>query len=138
MRIIEALKKHIASCPLLASGALVHVDMFGHEPVSYSVGSLPGARVVEKFLSGARTMEYPYTVSLSDYTIEDVDRLRSLGFLEDFAEWLELHPPDLGEGRETERNEATNWAYLFEVDSGAQTGIYQIQCKLTYYEEAKE
>lgn len=137
MKIIGALKKHVASCPLLAAGALVHVGMTGPEPVNYSVGAVPGTRTVVKYLSGARTVEYPYTVSLSDYTIEDVDRLRSLGFFEDFAYWLETHPPDLGAGREAECNEATNWAYLFEQDSGAQTGIYQIQCKLTYYEEAK-
>ena len=61
-------------------------------------------------------------------------------FYEKFSEWLEecsmeKNLPVLGEGKEARKIEATTHGYVF--DASETLAQYQIQCKLTYFQERK-
>jgi hypothetical protein len=69
-------------------------------------------------------------------TADDLERLETAGFYEAFADWLETQTylesfPTLATNQTATKIESTGWAFLYE-QGVSDTGIYQIQCKLTY------
>ena len=72
-------------------------------------------------------------------TSDELERLENSGFFETFTDWLESQTesgdlPTLGAKKTAEKIEALGWAYLYEQGKSS-TGIYQVQCKLTYDQE---
>lgn len=140
MSIITALRTFIATYNGLATGAALQVDQLGKEPTSYSIDPLPGARVVDTDILGNTTREYPFAFNSMESTAADLERQYNNEFFENFADWLDTQTkagilPTLASGKTAEKIEALGWGYLFqEGESG--TGIYQIQAKLTYKQNA--
>jgi len=142
MSLISAIQTYIKSYSSLKSGAPVWVDYLGNSPVEYSIVPLPGARVLEFYITGATLRVYPFALQSMESTADDLERLESQGFFEAFADWLEQQTesgnlPTLGIGQVAESINATGWGYLFEQGESA-TGIYQIQCALQYKQEPLE
>jgi len=137
---IRAIKTYLAAYSKLKSGAPVWVDYLGATPTEYAIIPLPGARIVETYLSGLSKREFPFAFQSMESTADDLERLETQGFYEAFADWLESQTesgslPTLAVGRTATEIEALGWAYLYrQGDSG--TGVYQIQCKLTYEQDA--
>ena len=139
MSMISAIQTYIKTYSSLAANAPVWVDYIGKEPTQYAISPLPGARIVESNIDGSTTREFPFAFELVEFTADDATRLENLGFFEAFADWLETQNdagtfPTLAAGKTPEKIEALGWGYLLdEGESG--TGVYQIQCKLTYEQE---
>jgi hypothetical protein len=69
-------------------------------------------------------------------TADELERLENSGFYEAFADWLESQSlvgtlPTLGAKQTATDIQALGWAYIYEQGQSS-TGVYQIQCKLTY------
>lgn len=140
MTIIDALRSYLYGYSDLKSGAPVWVNHLDAIPTSYSVVPLPGAKVIDEDLAGNKTCEYPFAFQSMESTADDLARLENIGFYEAFSEWLDAQTeagslPVLADGKEAEAIEATTWGYLFEQGQ-SQTGIYQINCKLTYWQQS--
>lgn len=138
--VLDGIQQYIKTYGSLVSGAPVWVDFLGSTPTEYGVVPLPGARVVETYLDGSSLREFPFAFQATLNTNADVTRLANSTFFEDFAAWLESQTlagtlPTLEAGKTAESIEATGWGYLFQQGESG-TGIYQIQCKLTYAQSA--
>lgn len=139
MSMISAIQTYVKTYGSLAANAPVWVDYIGKEPTQYAISPLPGARIVETFLDESTTREYPFAFELVGFTADDATRLENLGFFEAFAKWLETQSkagtlPTLDAGMTPEKIEALGWGYLLDAGESG-TGVYQIQCKLTYEQE---
>lgn len=139
MSILSSVKSYIIEYAGLKSGAPVWVDHLGQNPTQYSIVPLPGTRVVEHHLDGGSLREFPFAFQSMESTSDELERLENSGFFETFTDWLESQTesgdlPTLGAKKTAEKIEALGWAYLYEQGKSS-TGIYQVQCKLTYDQE---
>jgi hypothetical protein len=139
MSIISSIKTYLATYTGLESGAPIWVDYLGSVPVQYSIVPLPGSRIVEQYIDGSSLREFPFAFQTVKSTADNLERLESIGFQEEFADWLESQTaagvlPTPGTKKTAESIEATGWGYLFE-QGDSDTGIYQIQCKLVYRQQ---
>lgn len=142
MSIIESVQTYIKTYTSLKSGAPVWVDYMGANPTEYSIVPLPGARIIESYITGGSLRSYPFAFQSMESTADDLERLGTQGFFEAFADWLEQQTeneilPTLGAGQTAESIESTGWGYLFQQGE-SDTGVYQIQCLLTFKQEAIE
>ena len=140
MTIITAIQTYLKTYTELDDNAPVWVDALGKVATEYAISPLPGTRIVEEYLNGSSLREFPFSFSSSESTADELERVANVGFYEAFAQWLDEQSnagnlPTLDAGKTAEKIESTGWGYLYqEGESG--TGIYQIQCKLTYTQEA--
>lgn len=140
MTIIAAIQTYLKTYTELDDNAPVWVDALGKVATEYAISPLPGTRIVETYLNGSSLREFPFSFSSSESTADELERVANVGFYEAFAQWLDEQSdagtlPTLDAGMTAEKIESTGWGYLYqEGESG--TGIYQIQCKLTYTQEA--
>lgn len=138
MTIIESVREFILTCPLV-DGQLLRIDFLPEEAASYSVDVTPTEPVVKKYLDGASTRRFLFTLATrsyyDDYYRQQID---NLAFFEQFADWIEAQDragrlPELSEGKRSLKISVTTSGYLFSPES--ETARYQIQCCLTYYQK---
>lgn len=139
---ISAVQTYIKTCADLASGAPVWVNYLGETPTEYAIVPLPGGGIVNELtdLAGNTTREFMFAFQSVESTADDIARLAASGFYEEFSEWLEEQTeagtlPTLASGRTAVKIEALGAGFLFRQGESA-TGVYQIQCKLTYEQAA--
>jgi hypothetical protein len=142
MSIIGAIQTYLKSYSNLESGAPVWVDYLGSSPVEYSIQPLPGSIVLESYINGSSLRSYAFAFQSMESTADELERLGTQGFYEEFAEWLEQQTenedlPILDSGKTALSLEATGWGYLYQQGESA-TGVYQIQCRITYKQEPTE
>jgi hypothetical protein len=136
MSVLSAVKTYLKTYTGLVSGAPVWVDFLGIKPTEYAVVPLAGTKIVETYLDDGSLREFPFAFQSMESTADELERLENSGFYEAFADWLESQTkagtlPTLGAKQTAEKIEALGWAYLYQQGE-SDTGIYQIQCKLTY------
>ena len=136
MSMISRLRTYLMTYSGLVANKPLWVDYLGQVPTEYSISPLAGSRIVESYIDGGSLREFPFAFSSMESTADNLERLETIGFYEAFADWLEAQTnagtlPTLDSGKTATAIEATGWAYLYQ-SSESQTGIYQIQCKLTY------
>jgi hypothetical protein len=140
MSIISALRTYILTNTTLSTGAPLWVDYLGKEPDQYAIIPVPGARITERNIDDSTVRDYPFAFQAVVSTAADAERLASNAFFEDFGDWLESQTeagtlPTLATGKKAIEIQAVSWGFLLEQgDSG--TGVYQIQCRLTYEQAA--
>jgi hypothetical protein len=139
MSIISALRTYLSSYTELKDDAPLWVDYLGPNPTEYSIQPIAGPRVVERYLNGGSVREFPFVFQSMESTADDLERLENIGFFEAFADWLDLQTvnnvyPVLGAKQIPLSIEAIGIAYLYEQGI-SDTGVYQIQCKLTYEQQ---
>lgn len=140
MTLITSLKTYLATYSGLTSGAPLWVDYLGSTPTEYGITPLAGSRIVETHIDGSTIREFPFAFQSTESTADELERLENVGFYEAFADWLESQTkagtlPTLATGKTATDIEATGQAYLYQQGE-SQTGVYQIQCKLTYKQVA--
>ena len=140
MSLISAVRTYLATYSGLTTGAPLWVDHLGQVPTEYGISPLAGARIVETNIDGSTVREFPFAFSSTESTADNLERLDNIGFYETFADWLENQSnagtlPTLASGKTATKIEALGWAYLYQ-EGESSTGIYQIQCKLTYEQTA--
>ena len=140
MSIISAIKTYLKTYTGLKTNAPVWVDFLGPLPTEYAVIPLAGGRVLESYIDGSSLREYPFAFQSMESTADELERLETQDFYEAFAEWLESQTeigtlPTLATGKTAVDIMATGWGYLYEQGQ-SETGVYQIQCKLFYKQDA--
>jgi hypothetical protein len=115
------------------------VDYLGSEPTQYAIIPIAGGRIVERYINGGSVREFSFAFQSMESTADDLERLETSGFYEALADWFEQQTeidnlPTLDAGKTAIALEALNWAFLFE-QGNSETGIYQIQARLTYMQE---
>ena len=139
MTILEAVKTYLLTYPSLETGALLLVNHLGPDPVGYTIVPLPGEKVLEWYVDGGSSRAYYFAFQSVESTADELERLENCGFFEDLSTWFETQSnagtlPSLGSGKTATWIEATGFGYLFEQGQ-SETGIYQIQCRLTYEQQ---
>jgi len=139
MSIISGLRTYLASYSGLVSGAPLWVDTLGQLATEYAINPIAGERILESYIDGSSLREYPFAFQSTESTADNLERIETLGFYEAFADWLETQSeagtlPTLGTKQTAEKIEALGWGFLFSPGESG-TGIYQIQCKLTYQQQ---
>lgn len=142
MSIIQAVRDYISACPFLerfTDGE--YVDFTGSDAGNY--GIMPTGEVEEnRDFAGNVLNQYNFVLYARNFTTENADRVENSGFVEDFSHWIQDNNfqgvfPILPEGMIPESITCSNGS-LFEFDENQNTGIYQIQCQLTYERKRKE
>lgn len=135
--IIEAIKEHIETCPLL-SGGCVNVDYVGTE-MTYSIDPLPCDPVMKKYVDGGSKRQYQFAFTSKEVYDED-ERITidNSGFCQEFEDWLESENmadsfPELPEGKSAYKYETLNKGYLFDIDGNK--AKYRMECRLIYTQE---
>ena len=136
MSMISSVKTYLATYTGLTTGAPLWVDHLGVTPTEYGIVPLPGTKIVETYIDGSSKREFPFAFQSTESTADDLERLESNGFYEAFSDWLETQTaagtlPTLGAKQTATDIQALGWAYIYEQGQSS-TGVYQIQCKLTY------
>jgi hypothetical protein len=138
--IIEALKTYLATYTNLETGALLLTDYLGVTPTGYAIIPMAGTRIIERDLAGNTVREFPFAFQSVQSTADELERLDNNGFYEAFSDWMETQTtagalPSLGSGKTATIIETLGQAYLYEQGQSS-TGVYQVQCKLTYEQTA--
>lgn len=140
MSLLSAVKTYLSTYNQLVAGAPVLVDFLGKEATQYAVIPLPGARILETHIDGGTVREFPFVIQSMESTADELERMENSGFYEALASWFDTQTnnnqlPALDAGQTATKIEATNWAFIFEQGESG-TGIYQIQCRLEYDQQA--
>jgi hypothetical protein len=141
MSVIAALKTYFTTYATpagLESGAPIWVDFLGPNPTQYAIIPLPGTKIVTWYINGGSVREFPFAFQSMSSTADEVERLGNVGFYEALSDWFETQteagilPTLTGSPIKTATAiEYLGWAFMLEQGQ-SETGIYQIQCKLTY------
>ena len=137
--IIKSLRNYFLKCPLMGNHA-INVDYLPEGPaVEYSIDTTPVTEIVKQYVDGTSVRQYLFVIrSVNDYGPDTLQNLANSGFYEGLAAWLEEQTrkgefPSLPEGKTPQKIEAQSTGYLFTT--GPDTGKYQIQCRLQYFQE---
>lgn len=138
--IIDAVKTFIKTYSGLDEDSLVEVNHLDGTPINYAIFPIPGEIIVKKDIVGNTVREFSFAFESTESTEQELKRIQSVGFYENFAAWLESQSkakvlPVLGAGKTAIKIEATRGGYLMEQGESG-TGIYQILGKLTYKQQA--
>lgn len=137
---IGALREYFLACPLTGDSRL-GVDYLPEQGVAYSIDATPATEVLQQYVGGSSLRQYLFVFrSVNDYGPDALQNLANSGFFERLAAWMERQTkaralPDLGPGRTARRLEAMSTGYLFTA--GPDTGKYQIQCRLVYFQKGE-
>lgn len=140
MSLISAVKSYIATYSGLNASAGLLIDVLGSIPTQYAIVPLPGASIIETYLDGSTTRQFLFALQSQESTADDAARAANYEFYEGFAAWIESQNdagafPTLASGKTSEAIEVLGQPILFEFGESG-TGIYQIQCRLTYGQDA--
>jgi hypothetical protein len=136
--IIAGVKAYIKTYTGISSSSPVWVNNLGEKLPDYSIVPLPGAGPIEEYIAGGGEYVWPFAFQSNRATADEVNRLANIGFFEAFKDWMKSQSdggtlPELPSGKTAEKIEALGFGYLFEQGESG-TGIYQVQCALTYEE----
>lgn len=136
--IIRSLWDFFLTCPLMGNSK-INVDFLPEKGVEYSIDTTPATEIVKQYVDGSSIRQYLFVIrSVEEYGPDVLQNLSNSGFYEDLSAWLEEQTrtgnfPILPEGKVPQKIEAQSTGYLFTT--GPDTGKYQIQCRLQYFQE---
>lgn len=133
--IIEEIRKYIAKCPILHEGK-VGVDFLGNEPTEYSIEPIPVNPTVTSDIDDGELKQFAFVfASRESYGSETVQNMLNTKFYEQFSKWIKQNNNNdiLPEIPGIESIECTSTAYAYQT--GIDTARYQIQLRITYYED---
>lgn len=131
---IEQMRKFIAECPFMDTFAEQHIDWTDSEPGNYGIMPTGESLIrAEEDICGNKIKykQASFALYARFFTVDDIVRLESAGFLELFADWIEEQSeagtiPHFGDNPDSESMTAQN-GMLFSMSENGQTGLYQIQ-----------
>lgn len=131
---IEQMREFIAKCPYMNRFSERYVDWTDSESVNY--GIMPTGESIlriDEDVCGNKTKykQANFALYARNFTIDDIARLESANFLEDFTNWIEEQSdkktaPRFGDDPEEENMTAQN-GMLFRMSENGVSGLYQIQ-----------
>lgn len=136
--VIQSLWNYFLTCPLMGDRK-INVDFLPEKSLEYSIDTTPATEIVKQYVDGSSVRQYLFVIrSVQDYGSDVLQNIANSGFFESLSNWLEEQTrkknfPALPSGKEPQKIEAQSTGYLFV--SGPDTGKYQIQCRLQYFQE---
>lgn len=136
--IIHSLWDYFLTCPLMGDKK-INIDFLPEKSLEYSIDTTPATEIVKRYVDGSSVRQYLFVIrSVQDYGSDVLQNIANSGFFESLSNWLEEQTrnknfPILPSGKEPQKIEAQSTGYLFV--SGPDTGKYQIQCRLQYFQE---
>lgn len=143
--LIQAIREWFRRCPALRAEEDVfrlNVNYLSDEADYFTLEPSPAEQVLERYMDGSSARQFVFVLaSRNDYGEEIPQNERVLQAYEEIADWLELQSdsgvlPELGPARQAESIEPLTSGYLLDLDGSGQTGRYQMQCRMTYRQEA--
>jgi hypothetical protein len=142
MTVIDALHTSFKTCPAFA-GKRLDIDCLQSKPDYYSLDSIPGERIVKRYLDGGTVRRQLCTISSrADFGPDLAQQRENLEVFETLEGWLDAQEtlgrlPDLGPKRRARSLRVTSTAYPMEAEEaqGGGTARYQIQMELIYLQE---
>ena len=137
--IIEKVREYFLKCPLIDVKRQINVDYLGVDAVEYTIDSVPVEPTLNKYVDGGALKQFVFVFGSREYYGADVlQNMDNSGFYQLFYEWLDKQNnignlPLLEGGKIAKEIKAITQGYMF--DSGEESARYQIQCRLTYYED---
>ena len=140
MTIIESLKKYFEqNAPDIN---VLGVDFLGDSIGNMVIETIPVEPVIGEYLDGSSVRQFLFVIGGREFYSPDIcQNIENSQIYENLQMWLESQSrignlPELSEGRQAHSLEITSSAYVFESDELNSNARYQIQCRLTYYQEA--
>lgn len=145
MTIIESLRNYISTYHNLKTfNDILHVFVDYADNANASTYSIEegvtSSPIIKRYTTGKTLRQYLFTFSSIEFYGSDIQtNIDNCGFYELFSQWLEDNTkngilPTL-EGKEAKSVEALTNGYLFSNSDNVETARYQIQCRLTYYQD---
>jgi len=137
--IIQALMDYFLTCPLMGNSK-INVDFLSEKGAEYSIDTTPATETIKRYVGGASQRQYLFVIrSVNGYGPDVLQNIANSGFYENLVDWLEQQTkarnfPALPSGKKPQKIEAQSTGYLFTA--GPDSGRYQIQCRILYYQEA--
>lgn len=137
--IIEKVREYFLKCPLISKKTQINVDYLGVNSVEYTIDSVPVEPILNKYIDGGALKQFVFVFASREYYGSDVlQNMENSGFYQLFYEWLEEQNnignlPKLTGRKIAKEIGAITQGYMF--DSSEESARYQIQCRLTYYED---
>lgn len=134
----QAVREFVTTCPFIQDFSITHIDFTGDSANNCGVADYGESSPLDIYMDGSVLLQHNFSLFARGYTIDDMDRLDNIGFVEHFSQWIRVQSmqgnfPDLGENRTADSMEAANGA-LFDIDENGEKGLYQIQFHLIYQE----
>ncbi len=138
MERIDALVGFLKTCPHLKHYGkepyvLMSVDTMGTRTGQYSIEAEPANEWVKRYIDGSGTKQFVFAF-ISTRPYSEKSNAETMAFYENFSEWArsaEMPSPDWI------ALETLTGGYLMDVNNGANSARYQIQCRLLYHAAAK-
>lgn len=140
MTIVESVRDFIALCPLLKDGCL-NVDRLGSNAIEYTIDTVPCEPIMKKYIDGSTLRQFEFVfASRESYGADVLQNIANSEFYEKFANWIEHNSntgflPILDEDRKSQALDVITCGYAY--DTGDNSARYQIQLKLTYYQDRR-
>ena len=136
---LSAVKAFIATYTGLKAGAPITVNEGGISPTWYSIVPAAGTDVLEEDVAGHRVRQFPFMFQSTRYTVDEAERLESIGFYDGFSDWLRTKTnanqlPTLASGKTATLIETTGRAFLLQY--APDVGVYTIPCRLEYQQDS--
>lgn len=138
MTIIEGLLQWLQGCPLV-EGCRIGVNYLGAQPLEFAVLETPAAPALRRYQDGSALCRKAFALAaVQDYSCDTLANTAAAGLWEALEEWVAGRNqardfPSLGPGRVPRSIEVTATHGLLQTT--ANTGRYQIQLALTYYQK---
>lgn len=135
--IMGAVREYLGGCPLF-DGNTLRVNFLGEEPLEYTLEDVPANPVVKQYTNGSSIRQALFVLASRElYSRDAIENLKSGGFYERLADWLESQNrkrdlPKLPEGLTAQKLEATTNGYCMSADIQQNIQRYQIQLRLIY------
>lgn len=136
---IASVREYMMTCPFLDEFARINIDYLGAEPTQYTIDTIPTDPIVKRYTNGDSIRQLVFVFASREYYgAEVLENMANSDFYEKLADWLEQQSrqknlPMMAEGKKARTIGALTSGYAFATD--AHTAQYQIQCKLTYFQE---
>lgn len=136
---IKEIREYFLSSPILDELSKINVDFLGTDPQEYTIDGQVFDPVVKKYVDGGALKQYVFAFGSREYYGADtIQNIENSGFYERISSWIEEQNnignlPILTGNKEAKSIEVLTSGYLF--DSSEDNARYQIQMRLTYYED---
>lgn len=133
--IIEALYDWFDNSEALNTNVPLQVDYLDEKEPSYSIQIIPCAPTLHHYADGSEKRQYLFVFAMrAPYGESIAVNMRNLAFFERLEQWIGKSTPELPEGYFAQRVSVLSSGY--QMTNGEKTAHYQIQCRLSYIQEA--
>lgn len=135
--IIQALQDYFSACPLIVENGLsLNTNWLEPDAQSFGIFPLPGDKQIQRYPAKGGIYEYPFALQVNASNLDEITRLETQGFFENFGKWVEAQDeaenyPVLSTGETVMFLEVLSQGYL--IDQGdSNVSTYEVPLRMTY------